>query len=126
MNVKEIVKKYREKERAFKEEERKEKEERKRRGTVLQKAAITAALLLTVIEGVCAFSLEKLPIYISVSVPLLDPESLRQKVGIGWGIYYYKGGASEVMFLPQTTVLAYVLFVCAALAWSFARRMKKR
>lgn len=126
MTIKEAFLNFRERETEVREREKEEKEERKKRFSFAQKLSITLSLILTAAEGIFAFLYEILPLYIPLRWPLLDPESVRQKVGIGWGIYYYKGGASEVIFLPQTTVLAYVLFVCAALAWSFARRMKKK
>lgn len=126
MNVKEVFLNFREREAEVREREKEEKEERKKRFSFAQKFSITLSLILTAAEGIFAFLYEILPLYIPLKWPLLDPESVRQKVGIGWGIYYYGGGKTQIRFLPQTTVLAYVLFVCAALAWSFARKAKKR
>lgn len=125
MTVKEVFLNFREREAEVREHEKEEKEERKKRFSFAQKLSITLSLLLTAAEGVFAFLYEMLPLYIPLRWPLLDPESARQKVGIGWGIYYYRGGETQIRFLPQTTVLFYVVLLAVLLLINFLKANKK-
>lgn len=125
MTVKEVFLNFREREAEVREREKEEKEERKKRFSFAQKLSIALSLILTAAEGVFAFLYEMLPLYIPLRWPLLDPESVRQKVGIGWGIYYYSGGETQIRFLPQTTVLFYVALLAVLLLINFLKANKK-
>lgn len=125
MTVKEVFLNFREREAEVREREKEEKEERKKRFSFAQKLSITLSLILTAAEGIFAFLYEMLPMYIPLKWPLLDPESVRQKVGIGWGIYYYSGGETQIRFLPQTTVLFYVALLAVLLLINFLKANKK-
>ena len=125
MTLKEVFLNFRAREAEVREREKEEKEERKKRLSFAQKLSITLSLILTAAEGVFAFLYEMLPLYIPLKWPLLDPESVRQKVGIGWGIYYYRGGETQIRFLPQTTVLFYVALLAVLLLISFLKANKK-
>ena len=125
MTVKEVFLNFREREAEVREREKEMKEERKKRFSFAQKLSITLSLILTAAEGVFAFLYEILPLYIPLRWPLLDPESVRQKVGIGWGIYYYRGGETQIRFLPQTTVLFYVVLLAVILLIHFLKENKR-
>lgn len=125
MTVKEVFLNFREREAEVREREKEEKEERKKRFSFAQKLSITLSLILTAAEGVFAFLYEMLPLYIPLKWPLLDPESVRQKVGIGWGIYYYGGGKTQIRFLPQTTVLFYVILLSVFLLVNLLKGIQK-
>lgn len=125
MTVKEVFLNFREREAEVREREKEEKEERKKRFSFAQKLSITMSLILTAAEGVFAFLYEMLPLYIPLKWPLLDPESVKQKVGIGWGIYYYRGGETQIRFLPQTTVLFYVALLAVLLLIHFLKVNRK-
>lgn len=125
MTVKEVFLNFREREAEVREREKEEKAERKKRFSFAQKLSITLSLILTAAEGIFAFLYEILPLYIPLRWPLLDPESVRQKVGIGWGIYYYSGGETQIRFLPQTTVLFYVALLAVLLLINFLKANKK-
>lgn len=125
MTVKEVFLNFREREAEVREREKEEKEERKKRFSFAQKLSITLSLILTAAEGIFAFLYEILPLYIPLKWPLLDPESVRQKVGIGWGIYYYGGGKTQIRFLPQTTVLFYVILLSVFLLVNLLKGIQK-
>lgn len=125
MTIKEVFLNFREREAEVREREKEIKAERKKRFSLAQKLSITLSLILTAAEGVFAFLYEMLPLYIPLRWPLLDPESVRQKVGIGWGIYYYGGGETQIRFLPQTTVLFYVALLAGLLLINFLKANKK-
>ena len=125
MNVKEVFLNFREREAEVREREKEQKEERKKRVSFAQKLSITLSLILTAAEGIFAFLYEMLPLYIPLRWPLLDPESIKQKVGIGWGIYYYSGGETQIRFLPQTTVLFYVILLLVFLLVNLLKGIKK-
>lgn len=125
MNLKEALKKFKEREAVVKEREKEEREERKRRLSLIQKLSIAVSVALSVLEGALAFSREMLPLYVPMRWAFLDPESIRQKVGIGWGIYYYKGGETQIRFLPQTTVLFYVAVLVFLFLASYFKKGKK-
>lgn len=125
MTLKEVFLNFREREAEVREREKEEKEERKKRFSFAQKLSITLSLILTAAEGVFAFLYEVLPLYIPLRWPLLDPESVRQKVGIGWGIYYYSGGKTQIRFLPQTTVLFYVILLSVFLLVNLLKGIQK-
>ena len=125
MTVKEVFLNFREREAEVREREKEMKAERKKRFSFAQKLSITLSLILTAAEGIFAFLYEILPLYIPLRWPLLDPESVRQKVGIGWGIYYYSGGETQIRFLPQTTVLFYVALLAVLLLINFLKANKK-
>lgn len=125
MTVKEVFLNFKEREAEVREREKEEKEERKKRFSFAQKLSITLSLILTTAEGVFAFLYEMLPLYIPLRWPLLDPESVRQKVGIGWGIYYYSGGKTQIRFLPQTTVLFYVILLSVFLLVNLLKGIQK-
>lgn len=125
MTIKEAFLNFRERETEVREREKEEKEERKKRLSFAQKLSITLSLILTAAEGVFAFLYEMLPLYIPLKWPLLDPESVRQKVGIGWGIYYYGGGETQIRFLPQTTVLFYVILLSVFLLVNLLKGIQK-
>lgn len=125
MTVKEVFLNFREREAEVREREKEEKEERKKRFSFAQKLSITLSLILTAAEGIFAFLYEILPLYIPLKWPLLDPESVRQKVGIGWGIYYYGGGKTQIKFLPQTTVLFHVILLSVFLLVNLLKGIQK-
>lgn len=125
MNVKEVFLNFREREAEVREREKEIKAERKKRFSFAQKFSITLSLILTAAEGIFAFLYEILPLYIPLKWPLLDPESVRQKVGIGWGIYYYRGGETQIRFLPQTTVLFYVALLAVLLLINLLKENRK-
>lgn len=126
MTVKEVFLNFREREAEVREHEKEIKEERKKRFSFAQKLSITLSLIITAAEGVFAFLYEMLPLYIPLRWPLLDPESVRQKVGIGWGIYYYSGGETQIRFLPQTTVLFYVILLSVFLLVNILKGIQKK
>ena len=125
MTVKEVFLNFREREAEVREREKEIKEERKKRFSFAQKLSIALSLILTAAEGIFAFLYEILPLYIPLKWPLLDPESVRQKVGIGWGIYYYSGGETQIRFLPQTTVLFYVILLSVFLLVNLLKGIQK-
>lgn len=125
MTIKEVFLNFREREAEVREREKEEKAERKKRFSFAQKLSITLSLILTAAEGVFAFLYEMLPLYIPLKWPLLDPESVRQKVGIGWGIYYYGGGKTQIRFLPQTTVFFYVILLSVFLLVNLLKGIQK-
>lgn len=125
MTVKEVFLNFREREAEVREREKEIKEERKKRFSFAQKLSIALSLILTAAEGIFAFLYEILPLYIPLKWPLLDPESVRQKVGIGWGIYYYGGGKTQIRFLPQTTVLFYVILLSVFLLVNLLKGIQK-
>ena len=120
MNVKEVFLNFREREAEVREREKEMKEERKKRFSFAQKLSITLSLILTAAEGLFAFLYEMLPLYIPLKWPLLDPESVRQKVGIGWGIYYYRGGETQIR-----SVLFYVILLSVFLLVNLLKGIQK-
>lgn len=125
MMVKEVFLNFKEREAEVREREKEMKEERKKRFSFAQKLSLVLSLILTAAEGAFAFLYEILPLYIPLRWPFLDPESVRQKVGIGWGIYYYRGGETQIRFLPQTTVLFYVALLAVLLLINLLKENRK-